>query len=590
MYDQYRDEYHIFYQAFPQHVNFGNTTWGHATSKDLITWTDVNGWKDRSFVAIEPEPAFDYDWLGDFSGGANAVNLLGEQDGNLTIFYTGARSQPDFWQKPYKPGAETQNAATSSDGGRAWQKWEGNPILNGAPGGWNVTGLRDPNFSQIPELARILGDDEGTFYITIGSGIRGIGPRAPLWKAPKDNITDWQFQGSLFEVPLNFTWGDDRNRTGNFGGNFEMATLYPLVEKAEFGGDNQTIYWAYTFGAEGFESFGHNLTHWSLFALGNVSRRDNGSAEYTIAASGPTDWGNNYAVNTFWDAKNQRRVAWGWSDEDFNSYGVTQNGYQGSLLLPRELYIRKTRGVVAPTSGPPERSAEIWEVEEGGKTYCVTTLAQRPLPEVVAGIQGNSNASVGDIVVKGEKKLDGLESYKFHLQATLDEWPADGQVGFKVRASPNSEEYTTIYYTPSNYTLVLNRISSSLITNFTRSSFNGYFEPYLFRSATSPSAAPEPITFNIFVDGSLLEIFINDRLSMTSRIYPSRADSLGVSLVSSGGGAVFKNVTFWDAMAGVWPQRPANTSTQLQYDPYYETHVTIPNEWVPVGYEIYDGY
>ncbi|KAK7715912.1 hypothetical protein SLS57_006663 [Botryosphaeria dothidea] len=585
MYDPQRDTYHIFYQAFPQHVNFGNATWGHATSRDLITWTDVNGWQGRSFVALEPGPAFGYDWLGDFSGGAGAVNLRGEADGNLTIFYTGARSQPDFWRKPYRVGAETQNAATSSDGGRTWQKWEGNPILHGAPGGWNVTGLRDPIFARMPELARVLGDDEDTFYVTIGSGIREVGPRAPLWKAPGDNITDWRFQGSLFEVPLNFTWGGDSNRTGSFGGNFEMATFFPLVEKEEFGGDGETIHWTYAFGAEGFESFGHNLTHWSLFALGNVSRRDNGSAEYTITASGPTDWGNNYAVNTFWDTKNKRRIAWGWSDEDFNGYGVSQNGYQGSLLLPREVYIRKVKRVAAPAGGAPDESAEIWEAEEGGKTYTVTTLAQRPLPEVVAGIQGNET-SVGDVAVKGEKKVDGLKSDTFHLQATLEKWPADGQVGFKVRASPGDEEFTTIYYTPSNNTLVLNRINSSLITNFTRSSFNGYFEPFVLSS----SGKAERITFNIFVDGSLLEIFINDRLSMTSRVYPSRADALGASLVSTGGDAVFKNVTFWDSMADVWPQRPANTSTELQTDPYYMTHVTMENEWVPVGYQIYDGY
>ncbi|KAK0645229.1 Fructan 6-exohydrolase [Lasiodiplodia hormozganensis] len=592
MYDPLRDTYHIFYQAFPQHVNFGNTTWGHAVSRDLITWTDVANWTARSFVAIEPGPAFSYDWLGAFSGGAVPLSLSGQPDGNLTLFYTGSRSAPDFWRKPYKPNSETQNAATSSDGGRTWQKYAGNPILNGAQDfGWNVTGMRDPIPARMPELARVLGDDEDTFYITVGSGIRDVGPRAPLWKAPGDDLTSWTFQGSLFEVPVNYTWGADRGRTGNFGGNFEMATFYPLTEREEFGGDNETIHWVYTFGAEGFESFGHNLSHWSLFALGDVSRRDNGSAAFEIKAAGPGDWGNNYAINTFWDEKKQRRVAWGWSDEDFNGYGVSQNGYQGSLVLPREVYIRKVRGVVAPASGAPAQSAEIWEREDGKQTYAVTTLAQRPLPEVVAGIQKGERA-VGDVRVDGgETTIDGLASKAYHLQATLDEWPKDGQVGFKLRASPDGQEFTTVYYTPANNTLVLNRIDSSLITNFTRSSFNGYFEPFLFPSNSSASGvAPEPITFNIFVDGSLLEIFINDRLSLTSRVYPSKADALGVVAVSTGGAAVFKNVTFWDSMADVWPQRPANTSGELHMDPYYETHVTIENDWVPVGYQIYDGY
>ncbi|KAL1632886.1 hypothetical protein SLS58_011279 [Diplodia intermedia] len=619
MYDAQRDTYHIFYQAFPQHVNFGNTSWGHATSRDLITWADVNGWRGRDFVALEPGASFGLDWLGAFSGGAFPGNLHGSaSDGNLTIFYTGSRSSPDFWRKPYAPGSETQNAATSADGGRTWQKWRGNPILDGAgPGGWNVTGMRDPIPARIPALARVLGDAEDTFYITIGSGIRGVGPRAPLWKAPGDDLTAWTFQGSLFELPLNTTWGGV-DRTGSFGGNFEMATLYPLVEREESGGDGATLHWVYTVGAEGFPSPGHDLAHWSLFALGAVSRRANASAAFDMRAAGVVDWGNGYAVNTFWDEKAGRRVAWGWADEDFNGYGVSQNGYQGALLLPRELYVRKWRGVVAPTEGPPERSAEVWEREDGEdgggrhETYTVTTLAQRPLPDVVAGIQGRENA-VGDIAVGGgggqeeveeeeERRIDGLNSSAYHLQATLASWPAaaaaDGQVGFKLRASPADDEYTTVFWTPFNNTLVLNRARSSLIANFTQSSFNAYLEPFLFPAAADSASSdtntddvvPEPLVFDIFVDGSLLEIFVNDRLSLSSRVYPSRADALGAAVVSTAGAAVFENVTFWDGMRDVWPQRPANSSGELHVDPYYETHVTVENEWVDVGVQVYDGY
>lgn len=62
MYDPERDLFHIFYQAHPMHVGFGNTSWGHAVSKDMVDWTDVNGWENKSFVAIEPSPFYSYDW------------------------------------------------------------------------------------------------------------------------------------------------------------------------------------------------------------------------------------------------------------------------------------------------------------------------------------------------------------------------------------------------------------------------------------------------------------------------------------------------------------------------------------------------
>ena len=40
IYDPKRDVYHLFYQWHPQHINWGNISWGYATSKDMITWED----------------------------------------------------------------------------------------------------------------------------------------------------------------------------------------------------------------------------------------------------------------------------------------------------------------------------------------------------------------------------------------------------------------------------------------------------------------------------------------------------------------------------------------------------------------------
>jgi hypothetical protein len=77
---------------------------------------------------------------------------------------------------------------------------------------------------------------------------------------------------------------------------------------------------------------------------------------------------------------------------------------------------------------------------------------------------------------------------------------------------------------------------------------------------------------------------------MTGRVYPSRADALGVSVYSHGGAATFENVTYWDSMKNVWPNRPLNASSPLELDLYYETHVTFENEYVPEGTKIYEGY
>lgn len=107
MYDPTRKEYHLFYQWHPNHVNWGNISWGHAISKDLVSWTDVAhtglpAWENDNAVALWPSE--DYDRLGIFSGTAQPVNLKGEKDGTLTIFYTSVRALPTNWRLPYIPG------------------------------------------------------------------------------------------------------------------------------------------------------------------------------------------------------------------------------------------------------------------------------------------------------------------------------------------------------------------------------------------------------------------------------------------------------------------------------------------------------
>jgi beta-fructofuranosidase len=58
--------------------------------------------------------------------------------------------------------------------------------------------------------------------------------------------------------------------------------------------------------------------------------------------------------------------------------------------------------------------------------------------------------------------------------------------------------------------------------------------------------ASEPLRLRIFLDRTILEVFANDRQCLTQRIYPTRADSMGVSLFSTDGKAAFTSVRAWD--------------------------------------------
>ena len=76
---------------------------------------------------------------------------------------------------------------------------------------------------------------------------------------------------------------------------------------------------------------------------------------------------------------------------------------------------------------------------------------------------------------------------------------------------------------------------------------------------------------------------------MTSRIYPTRADALGVSVFAGDGGALIEKLQLWSMKGDIFPGRPLNSSSPLHYDPYFET--PFENIYgIPVGTELYDRY
>ncbi len=114
----YRGEYHLFFQHNPFGRQWGNMTWGHAVSPDLVHWRQLPN-------AIEP------DRLGTIYSGSAVVdrdNTTGFQQGRekpLVAIYTAAGgSSPQSQGQPY-----TQCLAYSTDRGRTWTKYAGNPVL-----------------------------------------------------------------------------------------------------------------------------------------------------------------------------------------------------------------------------------------------------------------------------------------------------------------------------------------------------------------------------------------------------------------------------------------------------------------------------
>ncbi|MFC8896214.1 GH32 C-terminal domain-containing protein [Streptomyces cinereoruber] len=110
----YQGEYHLFYQYNPSGSTWGNMSWGHAVSKDLVRWQELP-------LAI---PHDDQEMV--FSGSA-----VVDHD-NTTGFGTSANpAMVAIYTSHYKDsGKQAQSLAYSTDRGRTWTKYAGNPVLD----------------------------------------------------------------------------------------------------------------------------------------------------------------------------------------------------------------------------------------------------------------------------------------------------------------------------------------------------------------------------------------------------------------------------------------------------------------------------
>ena len=202
-----------------------------------------------------------------------------------------------------------------------------------------------------------------------------------------------------------------------------------------------------------------------------------------------------------------RRIMWAWI---FDSPGFKMRqdyGWSGTMSLPRVLSLGDD-GLLR--INPP---VEIEKLRYNGRQK-TDLIVKAGADLALAGISGNS----------------------LELALEISAWDAK-QFGLKVCTSLGGEEQTAVYY---------DAVEKKLKVDTTKSS--------LAEGAKSIEAGPlaldvdEPLKLRVFVDKSVVEVFANGRQAVMRRIYPSRSDSVGVVLFSTGGDARVPKVEAWDLM------------------------------------------
>lgn len=236
------------------------------------------------------------------------------------------------------------------------------------------------------------------------------------------------------------------------------------------------------------------------------------------------NWGGGacFAPESMLDHKG-RRIMWAWAiDSRFrweNHEEIIENvGWSGTMTLPRVLSLGD------------DGMLRIQPVEE------LQILRSNHYMQENISVAANSAMDMPDI-----------QGDAFELEAVIEPGNA-GEFGITIRRSPDGEEETRIFYDAAKKNLVIDVEKSTLDTSIT-------YEKYIFKDEgqkeitrqEAPFEFPsgEDVKFHIFADRSIVEVFVNDRICLTQRIYPTRDDSKGIMLFANGGDMEVKALNFW---------------------------------------------
>jgi sucrose-6-phosphate hydrolase SacC (GH32 family) len=181
----YAGEYHLFFQHNPSGIKWGNMTWGHAVSPDLVHWTQLPNALTPDDLGTMYSGSAVVDWKNTSGFGTNGQPPL-------VAMYTAAGGEtPGSKGKPF-----TQCIAYSTDKGRTWTKYDHNPVI-----GQIGKGARDPKVIWHEPTGRwvmVLYKSDGTSTFSLYNS-----PDLKTWT----HLHDLDIKGStecpdLFPLPL----------------------------------------------------------------------------------------------------------------------------------------------------------------------------------------------------------------------------------------------------------------------------------------------------------------------------------------------------------------------------------------------------
>ncbi|QCB98229.1 glycoside hydrolase family 32 protein [Arthrobacter sp. PAMC25564] len=404
--------YHLYYQNNPLGNVWGNMSWGHASSADLLTWTEHP-------VAIACDDLEDI-----FSGSIvfdrhNSSGFGRESSAPLVAVYTSAYKSASVHH-----GIQAQSLAYSLDGGYTWTKHTGNPVLNRGS-----SDFRDPKVFRYES-------DAGSYWVMVAVEAQDF--EVVLYKS--HDLKSWELLSSF--GPANAT-----------GGVWECPDLFPLPVD----GDPENLKWVLTVNLNPGGPNGGSAGQYFVGDFDGVTFTS--AATVTEGLQDPDrlgdyqwlDWGRDYyAAVSFSDVPEGRRLMIAWMNNWQYANNIPTSPWRSPMSLVREVSLHTVDGslrlvqqvaqeLASLPAGHPPFTADVVEISEG--THLLDGAAgsvQRIEATLTAGtaeefgliVRGNGTKGtrIGIRPAEGSIVVDRRESGQTHFHesfASIDAAPIE---------------------------------------------------------------------------------------------------------------------------------------------------------------------